>query len=194
MNDDAEKIKRREAILKTNKNIRAIFERASELEVPHWYLGAGCIAQTVWNSLHGFDPDYGIKDYDLVYFDDADLSYDAEDKYIQKGKKMFADIGREVEIRNQARVHLWYEQHFGYAIVPYHSVEEGIKTFPTTATAIGVRHSANGFEVYAPFGLDDMFAMIVRPNKRQITEAIYRAKADFWKKIWPQLIIISWNE
>lgn len=39
-----------------------------------------------------------------------------------------------------------------------------------TATAIGVHHRiSEEFECCAPFGLDDLFGLVVRPNKRQIT-------------------------
>jgi hypothetical protein len=48
-------------------------------------------------------PETGIRDYDLVYYDASDLSYEAEGLAIQAGKRHFADIAVEVEIRNQAR-------------------------------------------------------------------------------------------
>jgi uncharacterized protein len=54
--------------------------------------------------------DYGIKDYDLGYFDDSDLSYEAEDAVIRRVKAAFDEPLRStVEVRNQARVHLWFE-------------------------------------------------------------------------------------
>ena len=55
-----------------------------------------------------------------------------------------------------------------------------------------VRFDAAGFRVYAPFGLNDLFAMIVRPNKVQITEAIYQAKVARWTACWPRLEVIPW--
>ena len=60
--------------------------------MPNWYLGAGGVVQTVWNMKHGFDPEHGIKDYDLVYYDANDTSYEGEDVFIQKGKELFKDI------------------------------------------------------------------------------------------------------
>ena len=78
------------------------------LELPNWYLGAGCISQTVWNSLSDKEePGYGIKDFDLVYFDDKDVSYEGEDKYIQKAKEIFKTFPPEEETKNPARVHMW---------------------------------------------------------------------------------------
>ncbi len=54
-------------LLSQNKIINEVLKRASALVLPNWYLGAGCLAQTVWNVPHGFDRCFGIKDYDLVY-------------------------------------------------------------------------------------------------------------------------------
>ena len=55
------------AILFQNEVLTSIFEKASILDLPDWYLEAGAIAQTVWNHKNGFDLSQGIKDYDLVY-------------------------------------------------------------------------------------------------------------------------------
>lgn len=157
-------------ILEKNKSVQTILEQVQKMDMPNWYLGAGGIAQTVWNIRYGFNPENGIKDYDLVYYDADNASYEAEDVFIQKGKEIFSDIPVLVEIRNQARVHLWYEKHFGKPIDQYKSIEEAISTWPTTATSIGVRKNADGkFQIYAPFGLDDLLNMIVRANKAQIT-------------------------
>jgi len=181
-------------ILERNESVQKILERASKLKMPNWYLGAGGVVQTVWNVRHGFNSENGIKDYDLVYYDANDTSYEAEDRFIQKGKEMFNDIPVLVEIRNQARVHLWYEKHFVKPIDQYKSVEEAICTWPTTATSIGVRKDADGkFQIYAPFGLDDLLGMVVRANKVLITEKIYQDKVDRWIKIWPNLKVVPWD-
>jgi len=178
--------------LEKNRNLQLVLERAEDLGMPYWYIGAGGISQTVWNVKHGFDPENGIKDYDLVYYDGDNISYEAEDAYIQKGKEAFKDIPVPVEIRNQARVHLWYKKHFGYTIEQHESVEDAIGTWPTTATAIGIRKTGENFQIYAPFGLDDLLGMVVRAKKVKITENIYQDKVDRWIKIWPNLKIIPW--
>lgn len=178
-------------ILEKNNVIQNILKLAPSLAMPNWYLGAGCISQTVWNFLSGFSLNHHIKDFDLVYFDSSDLSYEAEDRYIQKAKDLF--LGIPVEIRNQARVHLWYEKHFGYPIKPNLSVEDAIKRWPTTATCVGVKSVNGELLVYAPYGLNDLASMIVRPNKVQITKEIYEEKVSRWKKMWQKLIIIPWE-
>jgi len=181
-------------ILEKNKSVQSILERANELSMPNWYLGAGGIVQTVWNVKHGFDLEHGIKDYDLVYYDADDISYEAEDVFIQKGKELFKDIPILVEIRNQARVHLWYEKHFGKPVGQYKSVEEAINTWPTMATSVGVRKTDGQIRICAPFGLDDLLDMVVRANKALITGKIYQDKIDRWIKIWPNLKIVPWEQ
>lgn len=98
-------------------------------------------------------------------------------------------------MKNEARVHLWYEQKFGFPIAPYRSLEAAIDTWPTTASSVAVRGGiAEGFTVYASFGLDDLLGMVVRPNKRLITREIYMAKAERWARCWPRLTVIAWED
>lgn len=67
-----------------------------------------------------------------------------------------------------------------------------IHTFPTTATALGIRPGPEALEIAAPFGIEDLFARIVRPNKARIPREIYAAKTARWEKLWPGLIVIDW--
>ncbi len=186
------------ALLAHNRTLQAILARAPELDLGPYYLVAGAIAQTVWNVQSGRPGDADIDDYDLVYFDDRHLGYEAEDQVIQRARALFADVAPEhgsgrVEVRNQARVHVWYAERFGYAIEAYRSVEHAIDSMPTTVTSVGVRRNGRGaLDVYAPFGLTDLFGSIVRPNKRQITRDIYERKLARWTRIWPHLQVIAW--
>lgn len=180
------------AILSTSDAFRRIFDRAPELALPHWYVGAGFVVQTVWNALCGFPLLQNVKDVDLIYYDDRDLSEESEKKNQAAAARLFAGIPLEFDVVNQARVHVWYEQHFGYPIAPYTSVEQAIGTWPTTATATAIRNEAGTFKVHAPFGLDDLLGMIARPNKVQITETIYLAKVTRWQAAWPPLTVIPW--
>jgi hypothetical protein len=178
------------SILSKSKLFADVFDRTAGLKLPNWYIAAGILSQTVWNHLHGFESDANIKDIDLVYFD-PDTSYEAEDKYIQRGKDLFEDLQVDVEIRNQARVYLWYEDHFGISIPPYHSVEDAISSWPTTITCIGITEQFDS-KVFAPFGLDDLFNMVIRPNKCMVTKQMYKAKANRWKETWPKLTVLPW--
>ena len=110
----------------------------------------------------------------------------------QRVNTLFSDIKIPIDVKNEARVHLWYENHFGYKIEPYNSLEESINSWPTTATSIGLRIEEDRLKVYAPFGLNDLFGGIVRANKVQITEEIYNNKVNKWHNKWPNLTIIPW--
>ncbi|KAI8261754.1 hypothetical protein K4K53_000170 [Colletotrichum sp. SAR 10_77] len=165
------------------------------LNLPNWYLAAGAVSQTIWNHMSGLPATTGIHDYDLVYFDDTDLSWAAEDAAIQRGRTLFADIPAEVEIRNQARVHLWYEAKFGAPCPRHESVEAGIDSWIATSAMIGVRVEADGeWRVYAPRGLSDFFNMVVRPNPQVGVREKYEEKARRWLGIWTGLTVMPWVE
>jgi uncharacterized protein len=140
-------------MLDRQRVVATMLDRVPSLELPDWYLGAGCITQTVWNALHGYDVTFGIKDYDLVYFDAEDLSESTERATEARAIEVTSDLAAEVDVTNEARVHTWYEKRFGRAIDPYESSADAIATWPTTASSVGVRRRAGVLEVCAPFGL-----------------------------------------
>lgn len=172
---------------------KALQEAEALCEVPY-YIGAGCITQTVWNYLNGLEPMYGISDIDFVYFDSDDLSYEGENERIIQIRKGIHITEVGLDIKNQARIHLWYKDHFGYEVRPYVSVEDAITTWPTTATAIGVRLIEGKLIVYAPFGLEDLFGQVIRANKARITKDIYEKKVSKWTGKWNTLKVIPWEE
>jgi hypothetical protein len=184
---------RLEAALRQNRSLSEILDRFDEIGLPDAWLVAGAIAQTVWNLAAGHPAQRGIKDADLVYFDAADLSADAEAAHERRIRERFAHLPYKLDVKNEARVHLWYEKRFGYPIRPYGSVAEAIASFPTTATAVGVRRHAGRFEYCAPYGLDDLWALIVRPNKAQISCEVYEAKLERWRAYWPYLTFLPWT-
>lgn len=175
-----------------NPSVREILRRAEALALPDWYLAAGCLFQTVWNVLDGRDPRHGINDYDLIYFDDSDLSWDAEDAVIRRCADVFGDLGVEVEVRNQARVHLWYEDHFGVPCPPLRSSAEAVDRYAAHACRVAVRVSGGRHEVYAPSGYDDLFAFVVRPNPVVAPRYVYETKAARWARLWPRLEVLPW--
>jgi uncharacterized protein len=175
-----------------------VLERWDRVGLPDSWLVAGAVAQTFWNSAHNLSATQGIRDVDITYFDGVDLSEESEARHEARLRELFADcldrFGVKLDVKNEARVHLWYARKFGYPIQPYTSTAHAIATFPTTATAVGVRPAASGLDVCAPFGLEDLVQLVVRPNKVQITEAIYAAKVNRWRAIWPRLNVIQWND
>lgn len=126
-------------MLARNEVLVDVLGRARELDLPQWYLAAGCVVQTAWNVLTGREPAQGIKDYDLIYHDARDLSWEAEDRAIRRAARACADLPVEVEVRNEARVHLWYEAEFGTPCRPFATTEEAIDAFPAVCSCLGVR-------------------------------------------------------
>ncbi|WP_412555408.1 nucleotidyltransferase family protein [Shimia sp. MIT1388] len=177
-----------------NPSIRPIWDRWDELALPDCWIVAGCLAQTVWNTKFGYPLRRGLSDIDLVYFDPEDLTESTEQSRAKRVGDMFHDLGVWIDTKNEARVHLWYEAKFGYAIAPYTSVVDAIESFPTTATSVGIRPADGGAEIVCPFGLDDLFAGIVHPNKRQITRGIYSSKVQKWLVHWPRLQVVPWED
>lgn len=182
------------AILSTNKTLVTVLERVATMGMRNWYLAAGAVSQTIWNHMSGMAPDTGISDYDVVYHDDSDLSWEAEDAYIQKSKALFSDMpDLDVEIRNQARVHLWYGKKYGVECAPHATVEAGIDTWISTSAMIGIRlKSDDTWSVYAPRGLSDYFNMVARPNAALGLRENYEKKAARWRSIWPKLTVEPW--
>jgi hypothetical protein len=179
--------------LRANATLSEALNRLPVLQLPNWYLGAGCVTQTVWN-LHCGNPVHeGIRDYDLVYFD-ADLSEGAEQRVREQASALLADLGVVLDVKNQARVHIWYHERFGYDIRPYTSIHDAIGTWPTTAGAVAVRPESDTLAIYAPFGLDDLFDLVVRANRVQITRSIYQEKARRWLSYWPSLRVLPWDQ
>jgi uncharacterized protein len=151
--------------------------------------------QTVWNVVTDRPPAEGIKDYDLGYFDSSDLSWEAEDAAIQAGQTIFTDLPIPVQIRNQARVHLWYEDKFGVPCPPHTCVEAAIDSFEATTCCLGVRVEPNGrWRVYAPHGLSDVFNLVVRPNPVLAPRSVYQAKISRWQQQWAALTVLPWPE
>lgn len=187
-----EQIKILTKILQENEKLWEILEILSTSKLKNYYVAAGSINQTVFNYYHNYELSYGIKDYDIVYFD-SDLSYEKEDETIKYLESLLKDLDVSYDIKNEARVHLWREEKFGDPIDPYSSVEEAILSWGATITSIGVRLENNELIVYAPYGLNDIFSMIIRPVKKDFSKEYYEKRAKKWKTKWNKLEIIPWD-
>ena len=77
------------AILRSTPPLMRVLSVGRHLNLRDWLVFSGAVYQPVLNHLTGRPLDYGIKDYDLGYFDGSDLSYDAEDTVIRHVKTGF---------------------------------------------------------------------------------------------------------
>lgn len=180
------------AILRRSAPLMQVLTTARALNLPDWMVFSGAIYQRALNHLTGRDIDYGIKDYDLGYFDPSDISYEAEDVVIRKVAAAFdAPLKDLVEVRNQARVHLWFEGKFGEPYPPLACTGEALERFVSPLYAVGVRLEADdSLTVAAPFGLEDLFALRLRPNPRRPTGGFARS-ATSAKARWPEIEVVE---
>ena len=184
-----------ERVVAGNTDLMAILRGIREVALPDGWLMAGCIYQSIWNELSGRPPHTGIKDYDIGYFDAADRSYEGEDRAIRRvaaGAER-AGLKLNLEVRNQARVHLWFEERFGFAVAPLTSTIEATTRYASATHAIAVRLGADDrLEIAAPYGLRDIFAMHLRPNRLLPNGPTHDAKARRCLEIWPEITVEWW--
>jgi hypothetical protein len=177
-------------ILGRSAPLMTVLETVRELGLPDPLVFSGAVYQTVWNALTDRPADHGIRDYDVGYFD-ADTSYDAEDLVIRRfAAALDQPLRDRVEVRNQARVHLWFPQHFGSPYDPLTSTAEALTRFVCPAFAVGVRLAPDRqLEVVAPFGLEDVFAMRLRPNPLRAVSRDWETIIGSVTRRWPELAV-----
>lgn len=158
--------------------------RLRGLGIPECMLTAGCLFQAVWNHRSGRPAGWGVKDYDVIYFD-RDLSWEAEDRVIDQVKQACGDLTENIEVRNQARVHLWYQQKFGRGYPQLQSVTDGVDRYLVTATCLGLEIATG--RLYASHGLADLEAGLLRINPLNHQPDLFLQKARSYEERWPWL-------
>jgi len=178
-------------MIRGNQTVSEILNRLPDLGIPDAWLAGGCLFQTAWNVLCGNAAAHGIKDYDVFYFDAGDRSKAAEDQVNRNAASLFADLGCDIELRNQARVHLWYEDEFGVPDYPELAcATDGVDRFLAVCCMVAVCPPGEGAaDLYAPFGVDDVFELVMRPNPLfpALPRDRYERKAERWQMLWPEL-------
>jgi hypothetical protein len=157
------------------------------LRLPDCWIGAGAIRNTVWDRLHGFSDDTAHDtDVDVVWFDPEKASPDQDSAL--EARLSAAMPGQEWQVRNQARMHMRNRD------PAYRDTEDALRYWPETATAVAARLRNGQVELIAPFGLDDLLGLTVRPTPafRQKPE-IYAARqaSKNWSVRWPKLKFLS---
>ncbi len=188
--DEPDLYRRLADILRACPALMRVLGTARELDLPDWLVMSGAVYQPVLNHLTGRALDYGIKDYDLGYFDRSDVTYEAEDVVIRRAAAAFDEpLKSLVEVRNQARVHLWFPGKFGEAYAPLTCTAEALGRFATTANAVGVQlRSDDSLKIIAPFGLRDLFDLRLRPNPwRKV--ARLASIIEGMRARWPELTV-----
>ncbi|MCV0426638.1 MAG: nucleotidyltransferase family protein [Roseibium sp.] len=193
--NEQERLAELERILLSVPHVMRILEAARNLDLPDAWLVSGGIYQTVWNILTDRPLFHGIKDFDVIYFDGGDISYEAEDSVIKKVNAALPDLAELLEVRNQARVHLWYEKRFGRPGRPLDCSMDALTTYAARTHAVAARLDRNDrLDLHAPFGLANLFAMRLVPNYSQPNPETYAEKATRMKALWPELTVLPWEQ
>lgn len=177
-------------IIRNHPNLMPALETLRGANLPDPWLVSGAIYCNVWNHLTGRPADYGVKDYDVFYWDD-DTSYETEDQVIKRLTPLFA-ADPPVEIRNQARVPLWYREKFERDYPPVANCKEAIDRFACTTHCVGARLIDGDLDIYAPFGLNEIFSFRLTPNLTLENRETHEAKAARQSALWSELSVVSW--
>lgn len=175
--------------LKANTELMDVLRAIRACALPQGAVFAGAVFQTIWNVRLGLNANYGIHDYDVIYFQD-DLSWEAEDGWIRELARHLPDgMHGKVEVRNQARVHLWFGSRFGRDYPPLTSADDALERGLATVHAISVRLSTQGeLIIKAPLGFDDIDALRYRAGPGGGDQMVVKMKADQALARWPQAV------
>ena len=184
-----------EQIIRSSPLLMEVLAGLRDDGLPDHLLVAGALYNLVWNRLTGRPDLTGINDIDVFYFDDRDLSYEAEDLVIRRLAARFAHLPLPVQVRNQARVHLWFPQKFGVPFAPLRSSGEMLGRYASRTHAVAARLEADdSLTIVAPFGLDDIFSFRITPNPVLMNKPAHDAKGARAKSVWPELTVVPWEE
>jgi uncharacterized protein len=187
-----ERVDELRAILRGSDWICRVLAIVAALDLPDCWVGAGAVRDLVWDVRFGdgFDP-AAIVDVDVVFFDPDDLTAECEQR-IEDGLRA-KEPAVKWDVKNQARVHLWFEDRFGCPAEPLGSAAEGVATWPERASAVAVRLGPDGeIDVLAPFGLDDLLDGVWRRNPARVTDAEWQARLDRKQpgRRWPAVTVV----
>lgn len=181
------------SIIKQNQNLISILDYIAELNLPNYYIAAGAIFQTIWNYYDNKPLNHNLKDIDIIYYDKSNLSKEDEEKLEQKISEHFQNMGYKFDIHNEARMHLWKKENENKNINQYKNSEDAISKWIATVHAIGITKKNNEIEIYAPYGLSDIFTKTIRPIKHKgNSKELYDNKVAVWKERFENLNIIEW--
>ena len=151
------------------------------------WIGAGFVRNAVWDHLSGLDTEANPPaDLDVVFHDPVIAT--AEQDAAFEAELCTAAPDLPWSVRNQARMHERNGHH------PYRDVADALTHWPETATAIAARLGPKGVEILAPFGVDDVLGMILRPTpafRAKLEIPLARLEAKGWLTRWPRLRLIG---
>lgn len=173
-------------ILLKNPNTLTDLRTIHSLQLKNAYIAAGYVRNQVWDKLHGYLERTPFNDVDVIYFDDKNVNEETEKHFEARLRQYNRNV--KWSVKNQARMHLRNHEK------PYKGIEDAIKRWPETATAVGIRlNDMGGLDVLAPHGLEDLFALRVRrsPYFQDPDFYLQRVMEKGWLKRWDKLTLES---
>ncbi|BAM22709.1 nucleotidyltransferase family protein [Streptococcus intermedius] len=171
-----------------DKDLMTMLTLIRSLRLKDSWLAAGSVRNFIWNILSGksgFDTE---TDVDVIFFD-PDISYEETINIENRLKRAYPSY--HWEVKNQVYMHLHSPNTH-----PYTSSQDAMSKYPERCTAVGLRLLDNGqLELFAPYGLDDIFHFYVQPtphflediSRRQLYNKRIQKKE--WQKKWSKLQI-----
>lgn len=156
------------------------------LDLPEGCVSAGFIRNYIWDVKHGYQNPTPVNDVDVLYYDPGDLRKETKKKHEAKLKG--EDPSLPWSVKNEARMHLRNGDE------PYVSVEDAMRHWAETATAVAARLEKDGtMSIIAPFGLEDLFQLKLRegPFVRDKTAFQKRCAEKNWLEQWPLLRVVK---
>ncbi len=135
----------------------------ASLGLGSWCIGAGAVRNLVWDHLHGYTQPSRL----------PDLPWEAT---------------------NQAGVHLWFKSCCGQPVAPLHSLHEAVASWPEYASCVGVTlDGAENIDVISPWGLEDLFSMVVRRNPIRASARTFlqRVEQKQYLRRWPRVRVVA---
>ncbi len=178
------------ALLRETPWLMRALRAGAALELPSWAIGAGALRNLVWDHLHGHAPATPLADLDFVYFDNEGRMDEAQ----IDGRLRESCPELPWEVCNQARVHRWLRDEQGRPPPPLRSLEDGVASWPETATALAVWLDGDGqLHLIAPLGLADLFELRLRHNPARASLASFRQRLveKRWTARWPLLQVLD---
>jgi uncharacterized protein len=173
------------SLIAADKGAMDVLRLVRSLALPDWAIGAGFLRNRLWDALTGGRTCSPADDIDLLYFDRADPEGRGEAAIEAQLRVLRPDLLWQA--RNQARMHVKNGD------PPYADTSDAIAHWLENCTAVAVRLEADGkLALLAPYGLEDLFAMVCRPTPAGLRRAgAYRARvmAKGWDKRWPGVVI-----
>lgn len=165
----------------------ACVRAVADLGLPDCWIGSGFVRAPLWDRLHGYARPTPLNDIDVIYFD-AENAEPARDEVLE-ARLMRSMPGAPWSVRNQARMHRRNGDR------PYRSTEDALRHWLETTAAVAVRLNREGqLRLLAPFGLDDVMALTVRPTPHarahRLAEYRGRSAAKNWTAQWPRVRVL----